>query len=367
MSVQRKIIHCDADCFFAAIEMRDDPNLRNRPLAVGGSAERRGVIATCNYDARRFGVRSAMSTAHALRLCPDLLVVPPNMDKYIHASREMRNIFYDYTDLIEPLSLDEAFLDVSECHRLKGSATLIAEEIRQRIYEKLQITVSAGVANSKFLSKIASDLNKPDGIFVIPPKNVEKFIKTLPIGKIFGVGKVTQAKMHNMHIQNCEDLAKLSIFELVEHFGSHGKQLYELCRGIDLREVTPKRQRKSLSVEHTFADDLTNTDACLAKVPGLFLQLHSRLRRMNTWQRITKVFAKVKFTDFSSTSIEKTGLSPSKENYEALVREACERKNLAVRLLGLGIRFVDEKEEDEAIQLELFEKFPELLLERQKN
>lgn len=341
--------------------MRDDPNLRGRPLAIGGSKEGRGVIATCNYEAREFGVRSAMSTAHALRLCPDLLVIPPNMDKYVEASRRMRDIFYDYTDNIEPLSLDEAFLDVSECTQLKGSATLIAEEIRARIKEKLQITVSAGVANSKFLAKIASDINKPDGIFVIPPAEIENFILKLPVGKIHGVGKVTEAKMHAMNIQTCADLRKLNIFDLSEHFGSQGKQLYELCRGIDTRSVEPKRKRKSLSVEHTFASDLDSSQQCQAKVHELFIKLKSRLNRLNAFQRTTKVFAKVKFSDFSTTTIERSGSVPATNEYEALIADAVQRKKLPVRLLGIGVRFVDEREEQEAIQLELFEKFPELI------
>ncbi len=362
--MNRKIIHCDADCFYAAIEMRDDPSLVNHPIAVGGRAEQRGVIATCNYEARKFGVRSAMSSFHAQRLCPDLLIIPPNMEKYIEASRQMRNIFYDYTDLIEPLSLDEAFLDVSECDRLKGSATLIAQEIRARIHEKLQITVSAGVANCKFLAKIASDLNKPDGIRIIPPSEVENFIVNLPVGKIFGVGKVTKAKMHSMNIETCVDLRQFSIFELVEQFGSHGKQLYELCRGIDNRIVQPKRQRKSISVENTFPKDLSSQDECISKIPLLFIKLKSRMNRMNTFQRTTKLFVKVKFNDFSSTTVEKSGIPSTQSDFEALMIDAIKRKNLPVRLLGLGIRFVDEKEEDEAIQLELFEKFPELLFQK---
>lgn len=347
--------------------MRDDPKLRGLPLAVGGSKDRRGVIATCNYEAREFGVRSAMSTAYAFRLCPDLIVVPPKMDKYIEASRVMRDIFYDYTDLIEPLSLDEAFLDVSECRKLRGSATLIAEDIRSRIKEKLQITVSAGVANSKFLAKVASDINKPNGIFVIPPSDVENFVLKLPIGKIFGVGKVTQGKMHAMNINTCADLRTRSIFELTEHFGSHGKQLYELCRGIDNRSVEPKRTRKSISVEHTFSSDLEDIELCRSKIPSLFIKLKSRLNRLSTYQRTTKVFAKVKFKDFTSTTIERSNVCPTTIEYEELISEAIKRKNLPVRLLGIGVRFVDEREEDEAIQLELFEKFPELMPEQEKN
>ena len=339
--------------------MRDDVNLRNRPLAVGGSSDRRGVIATCNYDAREYGVRSAMATAHALKLCPDLLVIPPNMEKYQEASRLMRDIFYDYTDQIEPLSLDEAFLDVSESDMCQGSATLIAEEIRQRIHEKLQITVSAGVANCKFLAKIASDVNKPNGICVVTPEQTENFVLKLPVNKIFGVGKVTHAKLLRMGIETCAELRKFNIFELTEHFGSFGKQLYELSRGIDKREVSPKQKRKSLSVENTYPEDLQSEKACLRKIPELFVSLKSRLNRMNRAHRTTKSFVKVKFNDFSTTTVEKIGTTAEIQVYENLLREALGRKNLAVRLLGIGVRFIDEREDDKIIQLELFEKYPE--------
>jgi DNA polymerase-4 len=213
------------------------------------------------------------------------------------------------------------------------------------------------------LAKIASDVNKPDGIFVIPPSNVENFVLKLPVGKIFGVGKVTQAKMRGMNIETCADLRRLSIFELSEHFGSQGKQLYELCRGIDDRIVQPKRRRKSISVEHTYPDDLETIAACLAKIPALYVNLRSRLNKLNSFQRTTKVFAKVKFMDFTTTTIEKTGKSPTQKEFEELIADAVQRKNLPVRLLGIGVRFVDEKEVDEAIKLELFEKFPELMPE----
>jgi DNA polymerase-4 len=190
----RKIIHCDCDCFYASVEMRDDPSLRGRPLAVGGRPDQRGVVATCNYEARRFGIHSAMATAQAIKLCPDLLVIPPDMEKYRIASRQIMEIYRDYTELVEPLSLDEAYLDVTESPHCKGSATLIAQEIRQRIFETVGITASAGVAPNKFVAKIASDWNKPDGLFLVRPEEVDAFVAALPVKKLYGVGKVTAAK-----------------------------------------------------------------------------------------------------------------------------------------------------------------------------
>ncbi|MGB9110880.1 MAG: DNA polymerase IV, partial [Telluria sp.] len=199
----RKIIHCDCDCFYASVEMRDDPSLRGRPLAVGGRPDQRGVVATCNYEARRFGIHSAMATAQAMKLCPELLLIPPNMEKYRIASTQIMEIYRDYTELVEPLSLDEAYLDVTASPHCKGSATLIAQEIRRRIFETVGITASAGVAPSKFVAKIASDWNKPDGLFLVRPEEVDDFVAALPVKKLHGVGKVTAAKMNGLGVQTC--------------------------------------------------------------------------------------------------------------------------------------------------------------------
>jgi len=242
-SYMRKIIHCDADCFYAAVEIRDNPHLKGLPVAIGGKAKRRGVITTCSYEAREFGVKAAMPAAHALKLCPELIILGHNMDKYREASQQMREIFLDYTPLVEPLSLDEAYLDVTACTRLQSSATLIAQEIQSRIYQKVGITVSAGIANSKYLAKIASDINKPNGIYTVTPKNVPHFLKTLPVKKLYGVGKVTQKKMQSLGLETCDDLIALSKVELVTHFGRFGETLYNLCRGIDERPVRPNRIR----------------------------------------------------------------------------------------------------------------------------
>jgi len=263
----RKIIHCDCDCFYAAVEMRDNPALKGAPIAVGGDAAHRGVIATCNYEARHFGVRSAMPTSQALQRCPHLIVIPPSMDKYREASQFITAIYRDYTDLVEPLSLDEAYLDVTDSVQHQGSGTLIAQEIRARIAQTVGITASAGVAPNKFLAKIASDWNKPDGLFVIRPKDVAEFVKTLPIAKVFGVGKVTAAKLQTLGVTTCLDLQSWSIYELENQFGKFGERLYELCRGIDQRDVCANRERKSVSVEETYTHDLPDLAACLTQLP----------------------------------------------------------------------------------------------------
>ncbi|EIK44370.1 DNA-directed DNA polymerase [Cellvibrio sp. BR] len=350
----RKIIHCDADCFFAAIEMRDDPSLARRPIAVGGSSDRRGVISTCNYEARRFGVHSAMPSSTAMRLCPDLLILPHRMDAYREASQQMRNIFYDYTDLIEPLSLDEAFLDVSDCKHHQGSATRIAQEIRARIQREIGITVSAGIAPNKFLAKIASDWNKPNGQFVITPAQVDSFVAQLPVKKIFGVGKAMASKLAELSIFTCADLQKLSVFELSQRFGQMGSRLYKLSRGIDERELTVDRRRKSLSVENTFAKDLQNLPQCLHELPALSQQLAIRLRRVDDDYKIIKLFVKIKFSDFSTTTIERSATGIQPDEFIALCSEAYHRKEQPVRLLGVGVRFIDLREHNHFVQLELF-------------
>ena len=225
----RKIIHCDCDSFYASVEMRDDASLRELPIAVGGSASRRGVIATCNYEARKYGLHSAMPMAQALRLCPDLVVVPTNMEKYRVESQRVQSIFYEYTDLVEPLSLDEAFLDVSECKQHQGSATRIAEEIRNRVREEVGITISAGIAPNKFLAKIASDWKKPDGQFTVTPQDIDAFMIELPVAKIFGVGSVTAKKMSAMNIHTCGDLQQIAASELAKRFGKFGTRLHQQC------------------------------------------------------------------------------------------------------------------------------------------
>lgn len=349
----RKIIHCDCDCFYASIETRDNPALAGKPIAVGGSPERRGVVATCNYEARKFGIHSAMPMATALRHCPALIVIYPRMEQYREASRAVQRIFAEYTSLIEPLSLDEAFLDVTNTKACQGSATLIAQEIRRRVREEVGITISAGIAPNKFIAKVASDWNKPDGQYVVLPAQVDEFVKALPVKKIFGVGKVTAAKMHGLGIQTCGDLRAFKVEELSNLFGSFGERLYRLARGIDERLVNPDRIRKSLSVENTYVQDLPNLQACLDKLPELHQQLETRLQRVQLDYEINKKYVKLKFNDFISTTIEQMSITAELEGYIALCSDAFIRGNRPVRLLGLGVKLEPKSLKNPAVQQSL--------------
>jgi DNA polymerase IV len=347
----RKIIHCDCDCFYAAVEMRDDPSLLGKPLAVGGLAGQRGVVATCNYEARAFGVRSAMPTATALRLCPELIVRFPAMEKYRAASKQILAIYRDYTDAVEPLSLDEAYLDVTHSTQHKGSATLIAQEIRARIHETVGITASAGVANNKFLAKIASDWNKPDGLFVILPHEADAFVAALPVKKLFGVGKVTAAKLQALGIHTCADLRNWALPDLQQQFGKFGYNLYQLCRGIDQREVSNSRERKSVSVEETYVTDLPDLAACLRELPMLFDALSERVQRAQAGRHIQKLYVKIRFNDFRHTSVECRGTTLDAAVFAQLLETGFLRRQLPIRLIGLGVR-VHEVGDD--LQMVLF-------------
>ena len=335
---QRKIIHCDCDCFYASIEMRDNPALRGKPIAVGGSPERRGVVATCNYEAREFGIHSAMASATARRLCPDLIIIRTDMEKYRLASSQIHEIFQRYTDLIEPLSLDEAFLDVSDCDEFRGSATRIAEAIRNEVREVVGITISAGIAPNKFLAKIASDWNKPDGQFSVLPSEVDDFVAKLAVKKLHGVGKVTAAKMHKLNLRTCKDLQNFGADALTEHFGSFGERLFELSRGIDNRPVSTDRIRKSVSVENTFDTDLPDLDSSLEAMLGLLPKLELRLKRLDKHYSIKKQFVKLKFHDFVTTTVEMLSEDTSPENYRTLCEQGFARGDRAVRLIGVGVR-----------------------------
>ncbi len=348
----RKIIHVDCDCFYAAIEMRDDPRLANRPIAVGGSADRRGVIATCNYEARAYGVRSAMSSRHALKLCPDLLILRPRMDVYKEVSREIQGIFREYTEIIEPLSLDEAYLDVSDCPHFSGSATRIAQDIRRRVSNQVHITVSAGVAPNKFLAKIASDWRKPNGLYVITPDEVEGFVSVLPVSKLHGVGKVTAEKMGRLGIETCAQLREWSKVELAREFGSFGERLWNLARGVDDRAVQVDSRRQTISVETTYDKDLPDLDACLERLPGLLEELDRRMQRLDPSYRPEKPLVKLKFHDFTQTTLEQAGAGRDLDSYRKLLSSAWERGGKPVRLIGVGVRLVDLRRVSE--QLELF-------------
>lgn len=357
MSEERKIIHCDCDCFYASIEMRDNPELADKPIAVGGSPERRGVVATCNYAARKFGIHSAMSSAIARKRCADLIIVRPDMEKYRSASSKIHRIFERYTSLIEPLSLDEAYLDVTECSLFGGDASAIARAIRDAVRSEVGITISAGIAPNKFLAKIASDWNKPDGQFTVSRDEVEEFLTDLPVRKLHGVGKVTAEKMAKLGIGSCGDLRLMELSELRKHFGSFGERLKQLSAGIDHRRVQTERIRKSVSVENTFPQDLPSLAACLAEIPDLMSKLSRRLERIHNDYRIHKQFIKIKFRDFTQTTVEMVSNSDDAENYCALCEEGFGRGNKPVRLLGVGVRIQPQSNpvsaETDADQLQL--------------
>ena len=333
----RKIIHIDCDCFFAAVELRDQPQYQGLPVAVGGKASSRGVLSTCNYEARQFGLHSAMPTSEALRKCPQLILLPHRFEAYKEASEQVRDIFFRYTDLVEPLSLDEAYLDVSCSGKCQGSATLIAQEIRATIEQEVGITASAGIAPNKFLAKIASDWRKPNNQFVITPNQVSDFIKELPVQKINGVGKSTMRKMSALGVETCADLQKLDLHTLVTNFGAFGKRLYDLARGHDDREVRLHRERKSLSVERTFAHDLQSLEECLQAMPVVFDKFNQRFSQLKTDRLPQKQFVKIKFADFSQTTMECTSTEMSESIFLDLVQQAYLRKSMPVRLLGVGV------------------------------
>ena len=355
----RKILHVDADAFYCSVEERDNPALKGSAFAVGGKPARRGVIATCSYAARQSGVRSAMASFRAVRLCPELKIIPPRLDAYKEASRKMHVVFQRYTALIEPLSLDEAYLDVSDSENCRGSATLMAREIMRAIKAEVGITVSVGAAPNKFLAKVASDWNKPNGLMVIPPRDIEDFVFELPIEKIHGVGKVTAEKMHNRGIQTCGQLRQYSPLELSRWFGSFGERLWEMSRGSDDRPVETGRRRKSLSVEHTYDTDLQGQDSILAKIPALLEDLGGRFAGISGEYAVQKRFVKVKFSDFSQTTLEeileRDNIDPG-EHFKALMIRAWQRGNKPVRLLGIGVRLIDLRAPDKLLQLELFER-----------
>lgn len=338
IAVQRKIIHVDMDCFFAAVEMRDNPELKNIPIAIGGRSEQRGVIATCNYLARQYGVRSAMPTGQAMKLCPHLTLIPGRMGVYKDVSQQIRAIFQRYTDKIEPLSLDEAYLDVTDCELLHGSATLIAQDIRRAIREELDLTASAGVAPVKFIAKIASDLNKPDGQFVVTPGEVPEFVASLKLEKIPGVGKVTIQKLHEKGLYVGKDVQDYDHHLLLQQFGKFGQSLWSRAHGIDNREVVVERERKSVGVERTFSKNISSFEQCWQVIEALYPELEKRLKRVRPELNIAKQGIKVKFADFQQTTVEHGQPKLDKTQFAGLLKEALTRQqDREIRLIGISV------------------------------
>ena len=344
------------DAFFASVEQLDNPLLKGKPVAVGGSGER-SVVAAASYEARKFGVRSAMSSIVAKRLCPDLIFVKHNFERYKEVSSQVMEIFKEYTDLIEPLSIDEAFLDVTYDKKKIGSATLIAKKIRAEIKRKTGLTASAGISVNKFLAKIASDINKPDGLFVIKPEEAEKFIEDLPVEKFYGIGKVTAQKMHILGIHSGSDLKKWDLVSLVRNFGKAGVFFFNIVRGIDERPVEPDQERKSVGTEITYEKDLLTRFEIVAELYRLEKELMERLENAETTGRT--ITLKIKFSDFHQITRSKT-LQNYIRNFETLhkevsvIRKSIKLEGTRVRLMGVTISNL-ETEDFEDRQLYLFE------------
>jgi DNA polymerase IV len=344
----RAIIHLDMDCFYAAIEVRDRPALRGKPIGVGGARNRRGVLTTCNYEARKFGVRSAMPTFMALQRCPNLIVLPTRFDVYRREAAVIRAILHRFTPLVEPLSLDEAYLDITQ-H--PGAPGALAQVIRNMIFHKTKLTSSAGIGPNKLIAKIASEINKPDGQLEVTPEQVPEFMKKLPVRKIWGIGPATEQKLESLGIKSCGELQRFTRAELQERFGRFGIELYDLCRGIDHRPVEPDRERKSLSTEETFPINLDTLEQCAERLEELFEELMADLAQKEATRTVTKIFVKLKFADFTRTTVERAGLAPTLGDYRTLLAEAFARTSKPVRLLGVGVRFAEIKPDEAQLSL----------------
>ena len=335
---QRKIIHVDMDAFYASVEQMDNPALKGKPLAVGG-AEKRGVVSAASYEARKFGVRSAMSGYLAKRNCPDLIFVPPRFERYKEISLKIRNIFFDYTDLVEPLSLDEAYLDVTTNKKGNPSASLIAEEIRQRIFNEVGLTASAGISINKFLAKVASDYNKPNGQKTVNPEEVISFLEELEIRKFYGVGKVTADKMYHLGIFTGKDLKQKSVEFLREYFGKSGDYYYHVVRGIHNSEVKPNRIPKSVGAERTFDENLSSEIFMLQRLENIATELEKRLKKSKISGKT--VTLKIKYSDFTLQTRSKT--LPYYIADKSLILETTkellyqEKLENSVRLLGISL------------------------------
>jgi DNA polymerase-4 len=334
----RKIIHIDMDAFYASVEQMDNPELKGKPLAVGGGGKR-GVVSAASYEARKFGVKSAMSGVQARRNCPDLIFVRPRFDRYHEISKQIRRIFYDYSDLVEPLSLDEAYLDVTENKKGNPSASLIAKEIRERIFNEVGLTASAGISINKFIAKVASDYNKPNGQKTVNPEEVLTFLEDLDIRKFYGIGKVTAEKMYQRGIFTGKDLKSKSAEYLEDHFGKSGRSYYHIVRGIHNSQVKPNRTRKSLAAERTFSENLSSEIFMLEKLNHIAEEVSGRLQKSNVAGKT--VTLKIKYSDFTLHTRSKT--LPYFISDKNVILETAkdllyqEKLDNSVRLLGISL------------------------------
>jgi DNA polymerase-4 len=348
MQPTRKIIHIDMDAFYASVEQRDRPELKGKPVIVGGDPQSRGVVAACSYEARKFGIHSAMASSTAYKLCPDAVFIRSRFDAYREVSSQIREIFCEYTDLVEPLSLDEAFLDVTENHKCIPSATLIAQEIKKKIFQRTDgLTSSAGVSFNKFIAKVASDINKPDGITVITPDMAHEFIDRLPIRKFFGVGKVTEEKMLSHGIKTGADLKKFEKDQLIHLFGKSGSYFYNIAHGLDDRPVEPNRIRKSIGKETTLLEDIDDTDQMLEILENIADRLENSLIKREAKGRT--ITLKIKYFDFQSVTRSITIDEPADTagvimKYIKPLLSKTEAGEKKVRLLGISISNFDDQE-----------------------
>ena len=359
MQTDRKIIHIDMDAFYASVEQHDFPELKGKPLAVGGGMY--GVVAAASYEARKFGVRSAMPGKIAMERCPDLIVVKPRFQRYKEISMQIRKIFYEFTDLVEPLSLDEAYLDVTENKKDIESANEIAREIRKRIFEETGLTASAGISINKFLAKVASDYNKPNGQKTIHPIQILDFMEELPIEKFYGIGKVTANKMHELHIFKGLHLKEKSLEELVNLFGKSGNYYYNVVRGIHHSEVKPNRIQKSVAVEETFWENLVDEEAVFKQLEIISADLETRLSKKEIKGKTLTLKIKYKdFTVFTRSNTQENYIDQA-EDFQKISRKLWELRpfDKPVRLLGLSLSNLNTSEKKQiSVQLKIpFEEF----------
>ncbi len=351
----RKIIHVDMDAFFASVEQMDNPDLRGKPVAVGGGSSR-GVVAAASYEARKYGVRSAMPGFKAKQKCPHLIFVPPRFKRYKELSAQIGEVFFEYTDLVEPLSLDEAYLDVTDNKPKIDSAIKIAKEIKQKIKNRIGLNASAGVSINKFLAKVASDLHKPDGLSVILPEDVQTFIDELPIEKFYGIGKSTALKMKTLGIATGKDLYEYSEIDLVNNFGKFGRYLFKVVRGNDDREVKAERVRKSISVERTFEEDLVEIKDVEEKIKLVNEKLVQSLVRTKIKGKTINL--KIKFNDFTTITRSKSVKTYMQD--PKVIKSICwelfeqiKWEGKGIRLLGLGLSNLDTEQNEQQLEFEL--------------
>lgn len=353
----RKIIHIDMDAFFAAVEQRDNPKYQNKPIIVGGAPESRGVVATCSYEARQYGIHSAMPSSRAFRLCPHAIFLKPRFAAYQQASSLIRQIFYQYTALVEPLSLDEAYLDVSESELCAGSATRIAQKIKQQILLETGLVASAGISYNKFFAKIASDMDKPDGLYLITPQQGLDFVARLPIGKFHGVGKATEQKMHALGIQNGADLKQFSLPVLQQHFGKAALFFYQIAQGIDQRPLRMQRESKSVGTEVTYAKDLKESKEVYRQLGILLEKALLKVHAKKLFARTLTV--KIKYHDFQQVTRSLTIKKPINQPLisTAVFRQLLKKEAIGqrkIRLLGITLSTLGNQTSDYQ-QMDLFD------------